>query len=139
MSFDLEDCVLYERLPEYHFENDLERAFRLIKPKSFLDVGCGLAENLISIAMKHPEMEFYGLEIRPEYLDLARKDKINIHFIEGDARTWDEYGAYDIVYMFHPLLTPENEIALERRVWELMKIGSVFILHGNLEESIKQK
>ncbi len=45
-----------------------------LKPgMNVLEIGCGTARNLIALAKKHPQIQFYGLDASREMLETAQK------------------------------------------------------------------
>jgi SAM-dependent methyltransferase len=99
-------------------------------PTRFIDIGCGGGTKVILGAQMFSRAD--GLEYDPAYAAAARRvmdllDARRCRIIEGDALVFDDYGAYDVLYMYRPIRDPDRLIELETRVLALARPGAVLI------------
>jgi SAM-dependent methyltransferase len=80
--------------------------FAAFGARRVLDVGCGPGKFCIAAALACPELEFHGIEQRPELVrtakDLALRFQVrNVTFSEGDAllAPWENFDGF---YFFNP-------------------------------------
>ncbi len=125
---------LYPDLPSdpARFTAQLHAAWRLLAARGrtptarFLDVGCGSGSKLLIAACMFPEV--HGIERDPGYLALARPldDGARIRVIEGDAREFPDYAAYDVVHAYQPM-RDEKLLALETWMIAHVRPGTVLV------------
>ncbi len=89
----------------------------------FLEVGCGIGSKLL-LARFLGWGDVTGIELRPEYAEVARHLCPEADVFEADAFEWDGYGDFDLVFMNRPCIPDELERRLEERVLSLMTSGS---------------
>ncbi len=94
--------------------------------QTFLDVGCGIGTKCLVAAQYG--LAASGVERVSAYAAAARE--LGVSVTVADARTWDGYGDYGLVYLNHPLICGEgcnDEAALERRVQDMMSPGAILL------------
>jgi demethylmenaquinone methyltransferase/2-methoxy-6-polyprenyl-1,4-benzoquinol methylase len=105
-------------------------------PVCILDQACGTGILTIEIASAFPHCEVTGVELRDEYLDIAR-EKIRssgmkgIRFILGRAEAVpaeEEYGKYDCITSSYLAKYAELE-PLITNAWKLLRPGGVIVIH----------
>ena len=90
----------------------------------FLDVGCGVGTKMM-LAEEIFDLDVHGIERVPEYVKEARGRGLTV--TEADARGWNGYGDYDIIFFNRPFFSQEMQAELEQQVWDDMKPGAVII------------
>lgn len=94
----------------------------------FVDVGCGVGTK-VYLATTFPQLSVEGIEITPQYADIARKliswerNPTDRRIKTADARLVD-YSIYDIIYFYRPMCDRDQEAILERRIADTMKKGA---------------
>ena len=123
-------------MPIRPFEMMLRAAYRLLlvqgradQPR-FLDVGCGGGAKVLAASVYFPEC--HGLEYDPAYVAAAKDmfTRINAHscsVFQGDGRTFEDYGAYDVIYFYRPMREDPLLIEMENQVFETAKPGTVIL------------
>lgn len=90
----------------------------------FLDIGCGIGTKMM-LTEEIFGLEVQGIERVPEYAKEARSRGLAI--TEADARGWDGYGDFDIIFFNRPFFNQEMQAELEHQVWTDMKPGAVVV------------
>ncbi len=98
-----------------------------------LDQGCGTGILTMDIARKFPGSEIVGVELRDEYLCLARKKalsagKKNIQFLLGRAEEVIPDGVFDCITSSY-LAKYADLPALAANARKMLRPGGIFILH----------
>lgn len=126
---EIEGSYAWESLPMQEFIPGLEESL-VVPPGKFLDVGCGIGSKLL-VAQSYG-FQVSGLEVRPEYVSVARIICPNADVILGDAMEFTRYGEYDFIYCYRPFKEDSKEDQLEDRIIAQMKSGAwVFLPHRN--------
>ncbi len=73
-------------------------------PFTYLDLGCGDGFTIVLLAAAYPQCRFIGVDINPEHIAmgnaLARAGGLdNVHLIEGDFETWQEFDLPECDYI----------------------------------------
>lgn len=89
----------------------------------YLEVGCGIGTKLL-LARFLGWSDVTGIELHPEYAEVARRMCPEADVFVADAFEWDGYGEFDVVYMYRPCIPDYLERCFEERVLSLMKPGS---------------
>lgn len=113
--------------------------------KSFLDVGCGLADKVI--LANHAGFEAHGLEVDPYLLETiqarhafleCRTDRYRrptgpaalsnevMTLYPADALRF-RYGEFDVVYFYRPFSDLKKQAQLERRIFRQVKPGALVV------------
>jgi demethylmenaquinone methyltransferase/2-methoxy-6-polyprenyl-1,4-benzoquinol methylase len=102
-------------------------------PARIIDQACGTGILTIRIARTFPDCEIIGVELRDEYLDIAR-DKVragglrNVHFILGRAEDVVLAGGFDCITSSY--LAKYAELGtLIGNARKMLRPGGVFIMH----------
>jgi trans-aconitate methyltransferase len=93
----------------------------------FLDVGCGIGTKVLLAQQMNFEAD--GLDFVPEYCEAARElcgSLSTIH--DADAREFDKYGDYDLIYAYRPLVEEAETAWLTGWIAEQLKPGSLMFL-----------
>lgn len=94
-----------------------------VKPERVLELGCALGTTTFMLADKFPDIEFSGLDLRPDIVTKTNKQqenrdimgKENAAFIRADMLEFaksDELSGYDFVFMlysFHHIEDPQDK------------------------------
>ncbi|QKS71004.1 class I SAM-dependent methyltransferase [Paenalkalicoccus suaedae] len=100
------------------------------KPKSAIDLGCGLGGYLRQINEKYPKMELTGVEMSEEVVQKARKkldDSITIQqgdiveFLDSYEKQVDFIMAHNLLYYF----SRDERINLYKRMSKILRNGGV--------------
>ena len=129
-------CYADIALPNSQFHKHMHAAYRIALaqngevPERFLDVGCGCGLKVLS-AVRFSR-EAHGLDYQQSYVDVAqnligalRCEQADV--FQADALTFEGYDDYDVIYFYRPMADDEKMIALERRIVETAKPGTVLI------------
>lgn len=97
---------------------------RLIKNRCsqdarFLDVGCGLGSK-VGIAQSLG-FDAYGLEINPQYAAIASEQVGPNRILCTDAVGFREYGNFDVIYFYNPMVSGE----IEQAIMANAKLGAI--------------
>lgn len=115
----------YQALPPAMFLPPLLAAAELTGGGVFMDVGCGVGRNL---ALAHClGWETIGVDIHQPYLAAAAELVPEASLIEADAFDLDRFDA-DVVYLYRPMVSADDEHDLETHVIERMTPGSILYL-----------
>jgi len=117
------ECYGWEPYSLAEFARLLDLAVPRVPVASCLGVGCGIGTKCLLAASRGLAVE--GVERLPVLAAVARGLGVTVH--EADARTWDGYGNYGIVYVNCPLKDEDAEAVLEARIRSLMAPGAVLI------------
>ncbi len=93
-------------------------------PRRFLEVGCGIGSKLAA-AFFLGWGDLTGVELRPEYADLARKVCPEAEIICADAFDFDGYGDFDVIYQYRPFIEDMDQDRLETHILARAKPGTV--------------
>lgn len=123
-------------LPATHFEALMHAAYRIclaqernIAPR-FLDVGCGGGTKVYAALPFFPDSK--GLENNPTQVNMgaAVMAKLNAPpecIIEADARSFDDYASYDVIYFYRPLKDTNALREMEDRIMAQVRPGTLLI------------
>ena len=128
-----QDPILYgwEPYPPSRFLALLQIAAAQFEPGPdirFLDVGGGIGTK--ALIAKQMGMDAWSIEMFPEYV--LQSVELGVSTIRADIRTFDGYGAYDILYVNHPIREPDEQDKLEHEIHVQMKLGAVLITVHNM-------
>lgn len=123
-------------LPPSQFLTHLHAAWRVLAAQGraeearFLDVGCGTGGKVLIAATLFAGAD--GIEIDPDHAEAAGRlldpGRIpNARSIHVDAMRFGSYGAYDVVYLYHPINRIEAMAALEAWIARAVRPGTIFI------------
>jgi SAM-dependent methyltransferase len=103
------------------------------RPRSFLEVGCGVGTKVV-LAAKMFGLKSVGIDIFPEYVESAAQ-LIQAHDLHAaallqDATSFAYYHDFDIIFCNSPLWSWDDEHRLEVKILSDMKPGAVIML-GN--------
>lgn len=103
------------------------------RPKRLLDQACGTGILTLDLARRFPECEVTGVELRREYLDIAR-DKAraagidNVRFLLGRAEDVVPEGEFDCITSSYLAKYAELPLLLER-ARQMLRPGGRLVLH----------
>jgi ubiquinone/menaquinone biosynthesis C-methylase UbiE len=109
---------------------------------SLLDVACGTGRALRQMAVAHPALRYYGVDLSPYYLETARR---NLQDVAPDARLLAENaedlpfrdGCFDVVtsvYLFHELPRNARRNVL-REMHRVLAPGGLVVLEDSAQLS----
>lgn len=99
---------------------------------SFMDIGCGIG-NILLLAHELG-YKTTGLEYNPKIYKIATNlcnSKTNI--IKGDMRKFKNYGDYDVLYYYHPMMDFKAMRNFSIELCKQMKPGAYLISKGTNE------
>lgn len=121
-------------LAEIHAAYRLCLALGKSRPLRFIDVGCGGGTKLLLAAQYFDQVT--GLEYAPDYaaagrafVQLAQVPRAEV--VEGDALEYDGYDGFDVIYFYRPIRTEALMRALETRIIEMARPGTVLVAPYN--------
>jgi SAM-dependent methyltransferase len=132
-------CFGHVSLDAKQFLRDLHKAravLSIVKPRTkqsrFLDVGCGVGMK-VQLA-SHVFATAHGLEFDQTYFNVAQRVRdatlsYGIDFFHGDALRFDDFGSYDVVYLYRPMKDIEKQSELEDRIAANVKKDAIVIAH----------
>jgi SAM-dependent methyltransferase len=101
----------------------------------FLEVGCGPGTKLV-LADEVFHLFAYGFDVSPKYVqaasDLVGARDGTAGIWRQDARSFDKWRNYDIIFLNRPLRDYQDELRLELEVFGQMGVGSILILGNGL-------
>lgn len=105
------------------------------KSGKFLDIGCGVGEKVFLAHVFGQFSSCEGLEYDAKTLAVAEflldriqpRDHYPIKLMQGDALAFDDYGDYDVVYMYRPMRDHCLMRKLIRRVAAQIKPGAIML------------
>lgn len=108
-----------------------------------LDVACGTGRTLHQLALAHPRLRYYGLDLSPYYLQYARELLSDVEDLSLVAENAEDMpfrdGHFDVVtsvHLFHEL--PRNARRnVYREMWRVLRPGGLLVIEdsGQLSES----
>ena len=113
-----------------------------------LEVGCGTGRNLVCAARRHPQAEFFGVDISHEMLATARRAAARagmgdrIRLASGDATRFHPYAVFgfsrfDRIFMSYTLsMIPDWQAALAQAACNLAPGGSLHIVDFGQQERL---
>ncbi|WP_121024013.1 hypothetical protein [Litoreibacter meonggei] len=123
-------------LPATHFEALMHAAYRIClaqgrdAPPRFLDVGCGGGTKIWAALPFFPDAR--GLENNPTQVKIgaAAMAKLNAPadcIMEADARLFDDYSSYDVIYFYRPLKDSVGLTEMEDQIMKQARPGTILI------------
>lgn len=127
-QYDETDTVYYSKYPKISCKDVAER-LRNVTYDSILDVGCGTGY-LIDLLQKQKEAEYYGLDLSPEMLKMAKAkfdDKVTLTEGCADKLPYadDTFDVVTCIQSFHHYPYARKAMAEAYRV---LKPGGLYIL-----------
>ncbi|MEQ9318938.1 MAG: class I SAM-dependent methyltransferase [Polyangiaceae bacterium] len=106
-----------------------------------LDVACGTGRMLKQLAVAHPTLRYYGLDLSPYYLQHAREllaDVEDLSLIADRAEAMpfrdDYFDVVTSVYMFHELPKKvRREVYAE--MWRVLRPGGLLVIEDSAQQS----
>jgi len=103
------------------------------RPRRILDQACGTGILTFEIARRFPACEIIGVELRDEYLSIARQKAQalrigNVHFILGRAEDVVLHGVFDCITSSYLAKYADLEILLAQ-AGKMLRPGGLIIIH----------
>ncbi|HEX7840797.1 MAG TPA: methyltransferase domain-containing protein [Kofleriaceae bacterium] len=104
-----------------------------------LDVACGTGRTLHQLAVAHPELRLYGVDLSPAYVRLARRRLADVAEValaveNAEAMPFAD-GAFDVVtsvYLFHEL--PRNtRRKVAREMFRIVRPGGTVVIEDSAQ------
>ena len=94
--------------------------------KNILELGCGQGANLTYLALRHTDIQFTGIDLRPS----INKQLSNVKLIKGDYHYLDKIpdNSQDIVYAFETLCYSLDKDKIFKEVNRVLRKNGVFII-----------
>jgi ubiquinone/menaquinone biosynthesis C-methylase UbiE len=106
-----------------------------------LDVACGTGRMLHQLAIAHPKMRFYGLDLSPYYVEHAREllaDVEHLALVADNAESMPfRDGFFDVVtsvHLFHEL-PPEARRNVYADMWRVLRPGGLIVIEDSAQRS----
>lgn len=104
-----------------------------VHAKRVLDLACGTGILTLALARRYPEAEIIGVDIMPEYLEVARHkaeqaNLRNVNFIHGRAEEVNLDGAMDCITGSY-LAKYADLGLLTQKAASLLRPGGILVLH----------
>jgi ubiquinone/menaquinone biosynthesis C-methylase UbiE len=104
-----------------------------------LDVACGTGRTLAQIAVAHPELKLYGVDLSPYYVQAARNVLHGVAdvslVVENAERLPFRHGYFDVltsVYLFHELPRPARRRVLAE-MYRVLRPGGLVVLEDSAQ------
>ena len=142
--------AIYQRPADYDLEHDEDgrdiafygELVRRWRPARILDLACGNGRITLELATIAEELGFevVGVDLADAMLANAREKarergldgSSRMQFVQGDMRTWESDGRFDLVLMtcssITHLLTLDDRLAVWRRAHALLHPGGRFVI-----------
>lgn len=127
--------------PMYRFSQAIGAAHRIClalrrqRPLRFLDVGSGGGTKVLAASTCFDRCD--GLEYDEDavaagrrFLDMLEPGRCRL--IHGDALRFSNYGAYDVIYFYRPMMDPGKQDELEKRILSQARPGTLLLKVGGL-------
>lgn len=100
---------------------------------SFFDCGCGVGNIMLLVRYMEGFGEVHGIEYDAATHEVARKLMFshNSNVIQGDLVEFDDYGYYDVLYYYTPIVCQEKSGIFYKKLMNGMKVGAVVIPNGH--------
>ncbi|RUS59719.1 class I SAM-dependent methyltransferase [Pseudorhodobacter sp. E13] len=100
------------------------------EPLRFVDVGCGGGMKVLLAAEIFEQADGFDFDAR--YVDTAQKamQQMNVprcKIFEANALTFEGYDQYDVIYFYQPMSDTDQLEALEKRIAETARPGTILI------------
>lgn len=129
-------CFADIGLRPLEFTQLINAAFRLglaqhrDNPMTFLDVGCGAGLKVMQAAQLFQTA--HGLEYDNGYVETARSvlsmaGREPCKVFHADARQFDRYHEYDVIYLYRPMHVEAGLIEIEEQILPQLKAGTLLI------------
>ncbi len=106
-----------------------------------LDVGCGTGRMLHQLALAHPSLRFYGLDLSPYYLDHARELLAPVEHVSLVADHAEQMpfrdGFFDVVtsvHLLHELPRPIRQ-QVHAEFWRVLRPGGLLVIEDSAQRS----
>lgn len=118
------DLLAQARMVEEYFDKET---------KNVLELATGRGANSFYLAKKHPEINFYGLDLPGGHTDFAikkSKETKNFQVKQGDYHDLSGYpeGFFDLVFIVEALCHSEDKTKVMKEVKRVLKKGGRFII-----------
>ena len=111
------------------------------RPIRLLDIACGTGRTLHQIARTHPDLRYYGVDLSPAYVQLARRRLVDLAEValaveNAEALPFAD-AAFDVatsVYLFHEL--PRNARRnVAREMFRVVRPGGLLVVEDSAQLS----
>jgi ubiquinone/menaquinone biosynthesis C-methylase UbiE len=104
-----------------------------------LDVGCGTGRMLYQLALAHPELRYFGLDLSPFYLQHARdllRDVKDVSLVADNAESMPyRDGTFDVVtsvHLFHEL-PHDARRNVYAEMWRVLRPGGLLVIEDSAQ------
>jgi len=131
--------------PIYRFSRTIGAAHRIClalrrqRPLRFLDVGSGGGTKVLAATTCFDRCD--GLEYDEDavttgrrFLEILAPERCRL--IHGDALEFSDYGAYDVIYFYRPLMDSKKLLEMEERIVSQATRGTVLLKVGGIGKDL---
>lgn len=115
----------WDALPFWEFLAGMRAATPHVTGRRFLDIGCGIGTKLS--LMYHLGWQVSGIELHAKYCTAARELMPEASIVHANVMDVEEFDA-DLVYMYRPARSNEDEERIEQHVVGRLESGTVLFL-----------
>jgi len=110
---------------------------RISKNKNYklIDIGCANGELLWNLKRKFKNLDFYGLDVRNDLIQKAKKACKNVQFFQRDiSKKKMNVGKFDIIIISGVLSCLDNPLTVIKNLKKNLKPKGIVFLFDNLTE-----
>ncbi len=115
----------YQSTPVDTFVVALQMVRERARGNAYLEVGCGIGTKLV--IAQHFGFEVHAIEARAQYVATAQFLCPEATIKIADARHYDNYGAFDVIFCYRPLISDEGQAALDEFICGKAKSDAVLL------------
>lgn len=139
----MEDSYKFVPASTQRIVTTLTLAYKYLRKKTydryeaikFLDAGCGVGNTMLLAQIIG--FRSYGLELNPTLIKQAKQfNPVAKNILYRNIITYKDYGKYDVIYYYVPIMSYPKERKFEEHVEDTMKVGAVIVPFGKVSNKI---